>query len=88
MRTYAELYGEQQCMLTYADVCRRMRTYADVCGRMRTYAELYGEQQWQGVLAIEQEAMLAGAQFTCFTSTKVQILTQHSSSEGGAGGLA
>jgi hypothetical protein len=55
---------------------------------MRTYAELYGEQQWQGVLAIEQEAMLAGAQFTCFTSTKVRILTQHSSSEGGAGGLA
>ncbi len=26
-------------MLTYADVCGRMRTYADVCGRMRTYAD-------------------------------------------------
>jgi hypothetical protein len=25
-------------MLTYADVCGRMRTYADVCGRMLTYA--------------------------------------------------
>jgi hypothetical protein len=26
-------------MLTYADVCGRVRTCADVCGRVRTYAD-------------------------------------------------
>ena len=29
-------------LLTYADVCGRMRTYADVCGRMLTYADVCG----------------------------------------------
>jgi hypothetical protein len=28
-------------MLTYADVCGRVRMYADVCGRMLTYADVY-----------------------------------------------
>ena len=27
-------------MLTFADICERMRTYADVCERMLTYADV------------------------------------------------
>ncbi len=51
-------------MLTYADVCRRMLTYAD------------GNYQLEDVEAAIAKFAELGTHFTCFTGTKVQILTQ------------
>ena len=58
-----------------ADVCCRMLPYAAVCWHMRTYADYVLEitdfpRQANSVLWD-----LKGTQFTCFASTKVQILT-------------
>ena len=53
-------------MLAYADVCLRMLPYAAVCCRMLTYAEM---RDFGGAIQ-----SFDGTHFTCFTSTKVQIL--------------
>jgi hypothetical protein len=57
--------------LTYAHVCWRMLTYADVCWRKQASNKNEELEASRRALA----SALAGAQFTCFTGTKVQILT-------------
>ncbi len=67
-------------MLTYADVCWRMLTYADVCWRMLTYADVCWRMLMRSTSRRTRPSprrkLLAGAQFTCFTGTKLQVLTQ------------
>jgi hypothetical protein len=56
----------------YTDVCWRRLTYADVCWRMLTKcsrALSTSQIRWR------TSSWWAGTQFTCFTGTKVQIMT-------------
>jgi hypothetical protein len=68
-------------MLTYADACLRMLTYADVCRAAEgtvTYEEMREllDVPWSLLEDLQAKGLAAGAHFTCFTSTKVHILTQ------------
>ena len=54
-----------------------MLAYAGVCSRMLTYDD--SRTNLQG-LDREHALMLTGTQFTCFTSAKVQILTDGAAS--------
>jgi hypothetical protein len=57
-------------MLTYADVCRaaeKTATYEEM--RMLLHVP------WSLLEELQAKGLAAGAHFTCFTSTKVHILT-------------
>jgi hypothetical protein len=67
-------------MRTYADVCLRMLTYEDACCRLHNerVADMLSTGGRAPVVAKWSAAADAatGTLFTCFTSTKVQILLQ------------
>jgi hypothetical protein len=81
-------------MLTYAHVCSRMLTYAHVCSRMMrphvsSYSIIYVSSYYlSSYRPIQRFWFLeTGAQLTCFTGTKVQILTQVVSGDSGTDAL-
>ena len=66
--TYVCIYV---CMYTRMYVCIYIHTQAGKEGLAAAVAELFGsDASWEAAVNT------LGAQFTCFTSTKVQILTQ------------
>jgi hypothetical protein len=88
MLTYADVCGRMgqvsvdescyvdflKCLGLYVqDVLTGTHTYADVCSRMLTYAHYV---DFLKCLGLYVQDVLTGTQFTCFTSTRVQILTQ------------
>jgi hypothetical protein len=65
-------------MLTYAHVCSRMLAYAHVCSRMLTHADVCSRMLTYEVSQVRRQRCGTSKLYltTCFTSTKVQILTQ------------
>jgi hypothetical protein len=61
-----------------------MLTYADLCGRMLTYAVAEAGGALLGARHDGRRLpLLQGTQFTCFTSTKVHVLTNAELLQGG-----
>jgi hypothetical protein len=66
-----------QEVLCCADVCWRMLTYADVCcSWFKLGCAAMREEEWECAVNAFHRVVNLGARFTCFTSTKVQILTR------------
>ena len=71
--------GAESCYLSYYLLCSRVLTYAHVCSRMLTHAvperERDSGSRAAAYLLLPRSRHLQGTHFTCFTGTKVQILT-------------
>jgi hypothetical protein len=63
-------------MLTYADVCRRMLSPADAQDTAHTFEMWVDASLKLSRVLTRIGAFDAGTKGTCFTGTKVQILTQ------------